>query len=278
MSVPAVEIKNLSKYYRYGVRGVLVRALDSVSFSVADNEILGLVGANGAGKSTTIKTIIGAVKPSSGECLVFGKPVSKKTKREMGYLPESPYFYKFLTGFELVRFYARLSGMGRDESKTAAMKALNLVGLDDAADRAVGLYSKGMVQRAGLAQAIVHNPKLVILDEPASGLDPVGAADMAEIVRHLKASGKSVLLCSHIMSEVESLCDRVVFLSKGRVAACGTLDELLSKPDSTRIVFGTSDSAKLDAVCAAAAAEGVEVCQRSPERISLSEFFKSKTL
>ena len=189
MSAAPIIVENVSKYYKFGVRGILIKALDGVSFSMRENEVLGLIGANGAGKSTLIKIIIGAARASSGRCLVFGAPLSRKSKTRIGYLPEAPYFYKFLTGFELVRFYAKLSGMSSAEAKTAAMRALNLVGLGGAADRRVGLYSKGMLQRAGLAQAIVHNPDLVILDEPASGLDPAGAADMAEIILRLKREG-----------------------------------------------------------------------------------------
>ena len=271
-----IQIENLTKYYSYGVRGMLVKALDGVSFELHENEVLGLIGANGAGKSTTIKIILGAIKQSSGQCKVFGKPITRQTKRDIGYLPEAPYFYKFLTGFELVVFYAKLCGMTSAQARTEAMKALNLVGLDDAANRQVGVYSKGMVQRVGLAQAIVHNPRLVILDEPASGLDPVGASDMVEIIKRLKEQGKSILLCSHIMSEVEKLCDRVVALSKGKVAAIGTLDELLQKQNQTEIIFNTTDFDKIKSIETSAQNLGVDVVQRKNARISLAEFFKSK--
>lgn len=271
-----IQIENLTKYYSYGVRGMLVKALDGVSFELHENEVLGLIGANGAGKSTTIKIILGAIKQSSGQCKVFGNPITRKTKRDIGYLPESPYFYKFLTGFELVVFYAKLCGMTSAQARTEAMKALNLVGLDDAANRQVGVYSKGMVQRVGLAQAIVHNPRLVILDEPASGLDPVGASDMVEIIKRLKEQGKSILLCSHIMSEVEKLCDRVVALSKGKIAAIGTLDELLQKQNQTEMIFNTTDFDKMKSIELSAQNLGVDVVQRKNARMSLAEFFKSK--
>ena len=271
-----IQIENLTKYYSYGVRGMLVKALDGVSFELHENEVLGLIGANGAGKSTTIKIILGAIKQSSGQCKVFGNPITRQTKRDIGYLPESPYFYKFLTGFELVVFYAKLCGMTSAQARTEAMKALNLVGLDDAANRQVGVYSKGMVQRVGLAQAIVHNPRLVILDEPASGLDPVGASDMVEIIKRLKEQGKSILLCSHIMSEVEKLCDRVVALSKGKIAAIGTLDELLQKQNQTEMIFNTTDFDKMKSIELSAQNLGVDVVQRKNARMSLAEFFKSK--
>ena len=271
-----IQIENLTKYYSYGVRGMLVKALDGVSFELHENEVLGLIGANGAGKSTTIKIILGAIKQSSGQCKVFGNPITRQTKRDIGYLPEAPYFYKFLTGFELVVFYAKLCGMTSAQARTEAMKALNLVGLDDAANRQVGVYSKGMVQRVGLAQAIVHNPRLVILDEPASGLDPVGASDMVEIIKRLKEQGKSILLCSHIMSEVEKLCDRVVALSKGKIAAIGTLDELLQKQNQTEMIFNTTDFDKMKSIELSAQNLGVDVVQRKNARMSLAEFFKSK--
>ena len=223
----AITVKNLKKYYRSGVRARAIVALDGASFSVEEGEIFGLLGANGAGKSTTIKIITGLIRQNSGECLIFGKKLSVREKSKIGYLPESPYFYKFLTGFELTVFYAKLCGMPNAAAKQAAMKALNTVGLDDAADRPIALYSKGMTQRAGLAQAIVHNPKLLILDEPASGLDPVGADDLCNIILRLKSEGKTILLSSHIMSEVERLCDRIAIMSRGSVAAMGNTSEML---------------------------------------------------
>lgn len=230
-----IKIENLRKYFRYGIRGIGIQAVDGISLEVEEGEVFGLLGPNGAGKSTTIKIILGLTRQNSGKCLLFGKEMARQTRKDIGYLPESPYFYKFLTGFELVVFYAKLCGMSNNSAKNAAMKALNLVGLDDAANRQIALYSKGMVQRAGLAQAIVHNPRLLILDEPASGLDPIGASDMADIILRLKAEGKTVLLCSHMMSEVEKLCSRAAILSKGKIAAMGKLDDMLSISGTSRI-------------------------------------------
>ena len=201
----AITVKNLKKYYGSGMRSRAIAALDGATFSVESGEIFGLLGANGAGKSTAIKVITGLIRQSSGECLVFGQKLSRAARAQMGYLPESPYFYRFLTGFELTVFYAKLCGMKTAEAKAAAMRALNTVGLDDAADRRLALYSKGMTQRAGLAQAIVHNPKLLVLDEPASGLDPVGADDLCNIILRLKGEGKTILMSSHIMGEIEKL-------------------------------------------------------------------------
>ncbi len=269
----AISTLNLRKFYRYGIRGIAVAALDGISFDVQDGEVFGLIGPNGAGKSTTIKILLGLVRKSAGECSIFGNPVSINTKRQIGYLPESPYFYKFLSGFELVRFYARLSGMSSKESKTAAMKALNMAGLDDAADRPLSVYSKGMVQRAGLAQAIVHNPKLVILDEPASGLDPVGTSDMAEMIRRLRDGGKTVLLCSHQMNEVEKLCSRVAILLRGRVAAEGSLGELLNESGKVRLDLNTSDPEKIRNISEFAKGLGVKA-EAAHMRLSLEDYFK----
>lgn len=269
-----IEIENLKKYYRYGIRGVAIKALDGISMSVAEGEVFGLIGPNGAGKSTTIKILLGLLRQNSGECKIFGKHVSKDTKKEIGYLPENPYFYKYLTGTELVVFYAKLCGMSSAQAKRAAAESLEKVGLSDAANRAIGLYSKGMVQRAGLAQAIVHNPKLVILDEPASGLDPIGAADMANIVLQLKNEGKTVLLCSHMMSEVEKLCSRAAILCGGKIAAIGDMDKLLEIDGRTRLDIDGADSDTLAKISAYAKSLGANVVRNSAAKISLDEFFK----
>lgn len=273
MAVP-IEVKNLTKYYGIGKRGMLMKALDGVSFCLNQNEILGLLGANGAGKSTTIKILVGAVKPSIGHALICGQKLSKQLKRKIGYLPESPYFYKFLTGFELVNFYAKLSGMKAKDAKDATEKALEIVGLADAADRELALYSKGMVQRAGLAQAIVHDPEILILDEPASGLDPAGTADMADIILRLKSQGKSILICSHSSEEVQRLCDRVVILSKGKVAACGKLEDLLKKSGQTNMTFETDAPDDIARIESAAGAIGVKTISKQPAKMPLSEFFR----
>ena len=204
--------------------------------------------------------------------------MARQTRKDIGYLPESPYFYKFLTGFELVVFYAKLCGMSNNSAKNAAMKALNLVGLDDAANRQIALYSKGMVQRAGLAQAIVHNPRLLILDEPASGLDPIGASDMADIILRLKAEGKTVLLCSHMMSEVEKLCSRAAILSKGKIAAMGKLDDMLSISGTSRIELKNAGASQLESIRNYAESLGVEVSKAECAKIPLDDFFRKVIL
>lgn len=269
-----IEIKNLKKYYRYGIRGIGIRALDGISFSVGDGEVFGMIGPNGAGKSTTIKILLGLIKQNSGECLIFGKPLSNETKRNIGYLPENPYFYRYLTGHELVAFYARLCGMTYKQANISADKALDIVGLSDARKRPISLYSKGMVQRVGLAQAIVHNPKLVILDEPASGLDPIGAENMAKIITHLKDTGKTILLCSHMMSEVEKLCSRTAILCDGKIASIGEIDKLLQIDGTTRIDLESADDATLQKITEYAESLGVKTLKKTSAKISLDEFFR----
>ena len=267
-----ISLENIS--FSYGSRKVL----DGISFSANDGEFVAVLGANGAGKSTTIKIILGLPRQNSGKCLLFGKEMARQTRKDIGYLPESPYFYKFLTGFELVVFYAKLCGMSNNSAKNAAMKALNLVGLDDAANRQIALYSKGMVQRAGLAQAIVHNPRLLILDEPASGLDPIGASDMADIILRLKAEGKTVLLCSHMMSEVEKLCSRAAILSKGKIAAMGKLDDMLSISGTSRIELKNAGASQLESIRNYAESLGVEVSKAECAKIPLDDFFRKVIL
>ena len=273
-----IKIENLRKYFRYGIRGIGIQAVDGISLEVEEGEVFGLLGPNGAGKSTTIKIILGLTRQNSGKCLLFGKEMARKTRKDIGYLPKSPYFYKFLTGFELVVFYAKLCGMSNNSAKNAAMKALNLVGLDDAANRQIALYSKGMVQRAGLAQAIVHNPRIMILDEPASGLDPIGASDMADIILRLKAEGKTVLLCSHMMSEVEKLCSRAAILSKGKIAAMGKLDDMLSISGTSRIELKNAGASQLESIRNYAESLGVEVSKAECAKIPLDDFFRKVIL
>ena len=267
-----VEISNLKKYYHSGLRGVLVNALDGISFSVKRGEVFGLLGPNGAGKSTAIKIILGLLRQNSGQCLVFGEKISSRTKSKIGYLPEAPNFYKFLTALELVVFYARMSGMGANEAEVAAKNSLEVVGLKDALNRNLSTFSKGMLQRAGLAQAIVHNPELVILDEPNSGLDPIGMNDMANMVLCLKGEGKTVLICSHMLREVERLCDSVAILHKGSVAACGNLREILSDTESVSFKAKNPPPEFLESVGKSAEKFGVKL-ETETSSESLADFF-----
>lgn len=270
----ALEISGLVKYYHSGIRGVLVKALSGVDLSVKKGEVFGLLGPNGAGKSTTIKIILGLLRANSGSCKIFGNPLSTAAKKRIGYLPESPNFYKFLSARELVEFYARICGLGKKDAKIQAAETLELVGLKDAMDRRLGEYSKGMLQRAGLAGAIVHNPDFVILDEPSSGLDPVGMSDICNMILELKRRGKTVLLSSHMLSEVESVCDSVAILNRGRVAACGTLSELLNEPNTSEVEFKNLTEQALQKISEAASLQGAELVEARPAKIPLKKYFE----
>lgn len=269
-----MEISGLVKYYHSGIRGVLVKALSGVDLSVKKGEVFGLLGPNGAGKSTTIKIILGLLRANSGSCKIFGNPLSTAAKKRIGYLPESPNFYKFLSARELVEFYARICGLGKKDAKIQAAETLELVGLKDAMDRRLGEYSKGMLQRAGLAGAIVHNPDFVILDEPSSGLDPVGMSDICNMILELKRRGKTVLLSSHMLSEVESVCDSVAILNRGRVAACGTLSELLNEPNTSEVEFKNLTERALQKISEAASLQGAELVEARPAKIPLKKYFE----
>lgn len=232
MQTPAVELEGLTKDFYPEWGGQVVRAVDNLSFVVGEGKVFGLLGPNGSGKSTTLKLLLGLLSPTRGSCRIFGLPSgSRDSRRNLGYLPESPNFYRFLTGSETVRFFGELSGMDGKQLRCRVGAVLEQVGLEDAAGRRLETYSKGMLQRVGLAQALVHDPLLVILDEPTAGVDPLGAETIARIIRDLKAKGRTVILCSHLLSQVETLCDEVVILFRGRIMLRGPVDKLLERRD-----------------------------------------------
>jgi ABC-2 type transport system ATP-binding protein len=235
--IPAIELRGLVKDFAVGLRGVKLRAVDNLTLRVEPGQVYGLLGPNGSGKSTTIKIILGLLEPTVGECRVFGVDGRRVEARlDVGYLPESPYFYRHLTGRELVRFYGRICGLGRAHLDERAMEVIGQVGLTEAADRRVGTYSKGMLQRIGLAQAIVHNPRLVILDEPTAGVDPVGSAAISELILKLKAQGKTVLITSHLLAQIEDICDRVAILHRGQLMLEGAVRDLVGQADRQALV------------------------------------------
>ncbi len=277
MSTPAIRIEHLTKDFRLGLRGVKLRAVDDLSFEVADNQVLGLLGPNGSGKSTTMKVILGLLEPTLGKCEIFGmRSDSVAARRLVGYLPESPYFYRFLTGRELVAYYAGICGITRAEKPKRVAEVLELVGLTAAADRRVGTYSKGMLQRIGLAQAIVHDPRLVILDEPTAGVDPIGSQAISELIRELKRRGKTVLLCSHLLAQVEDVCDHLVILNQGRLVAQGPVEELLRREDLCNLAvenFAPAMRAEIEAVLAR---HGARLRRVDPARVTLDRLFLEK--
>lgn len=275
--VPAIEITHLTKDFRIGIRGIKLRAVDDVSFCVRPGEIFGLLGPNGSGKSTTLKIILGLFRPTAGECRIFGRRSSETSvRRNVGFLPEAPYFYGYLSGRELVRFYAKIAGVSAKMLDSAVESALEITGMTGAADRRVKTYSKGMLQRIGVAQAIVHDPQLVILDEPTAGIDPVGSAEIGECILGMKKRGKTVVLCSHLLGQVENICDRVAIMDRGKLVVSGTLDSILTQRNRTTLTvaglenFSEKDFADLDAFLRS---RGAKIEAREHPRISLEKFF-----
>ncbi len=224
-----VEIENLTKDYEVGfLRKRKVRALDGLSLSVEGGEIFGFLGANGAGKTTTLKLLMRLIYPTAGRARIMGRDINDVGMHaRIGYLPENPYFYDYLTARELLEYFAELFGYGKSERRRRAVELLSQVHLDEKSwDKQLRKFSKGMLQRVGLAQAIVNDPEIVFLDEPMSGLDPVGRREVRDLIAGLRARGKTVFMCSHILSDIEVLCDRVAIMRRGRLAETGRLEDL----------------------------------------------------
>ncbi|HZT73532.1 MAG TPA: ABC transporter ATP-binding protein [Terriglobales bacterium] len=236
----AIECQGLTKDFHVGFwRKRPVRALDALELEVAEGEIFGLLGHNGAGKTTTIKLLLRLIFPTSGTARILGRPLgAPDLAARIGYLPENPYFYDYLKCRELVEYYAELAGVPAGERRARAQEALARVGMAEAMEQPLRKCSKGMVQRVGLAQAIVHRPQLAILDEPMSGLDPAGRAEVRDLILELRQQGATVLFSTHILSDAEQICDRVAILKRGRLAFAGPLDAVAGREESEiEIVF-----------------------------------------
>ena len=220
----AIETEHLSKEYPHGFLHLKKKtSLENLTMQVRDGEVFGLLGPNGAGKSTTIKLLMGIIFPTAGSARILGRPVSDVSMhRDIGYLPEQPYFYDYLTAAEVLDYFARFHGYGAAERGERVRTTLKRVGLETAGKIQLRKYSKGMLQRVGLAQAIVHDPKLVILDEPMSGLDPVGRREVRDIILELKNLGKTILFSTHILPDAEMLCDRVGVIAGGKLRGVGS--------------------------------------------------------
>ncbi|MGZ4887105.1 MAG: ATP-binding cassette domain-containing protein [Candidatus Aminicenantales bacterium] len=226
----AIRIENLKKSFRLGFIPKTKEILKGISFSVKEGEIFGYLGPNGAGKTTTIKCLLGLIFPGEGTISIFGQPhLSARARQVLGFLPENPYFYDYLTAREFLAFYADLFGLGRDVKEERTGRLLKLVGLERAADLRLRKFSRGMLQRIGLAQALVNDPKLVILDEPLGGLDPLGRKEIRDIIVRFKQEGKTVFFTSHILQDIEMICDHVAIIVGGRVVKQGALQDLVSE-------------------------------------------------
>ena len=233
----AIEISNLTKIYKSGFLQRKTRAVDNLNLEVEAGEIFGFLGPNGAGKTTTIKILTGLIFPSHGKALLFGEKVPDVSMmRKIGYLPEHPTFYSHLTGYELLDFYARIFGLTPGARLKRIHDLVERVGLASASDLRVSSYSKGMVQRLGIAQALINDPDLLIFDEPMEGLDPIGRKDVKDIILKLKKNGKTVFFSTHILPDIEAVCDRVGMLLGGRLVSIGSIDELLKETLETLAV------------------------------------------
>ena len=232
---PVVETWELSKFYRTGFfMNKKIESLKACTLQVYEGETFGLLGQNGAGKTTLLKTLLGIVRPSSGRGAIFGRPLGDRAvKAKIGYLPENPYFYDYLTGWECLEFAANIFGILPDIQKKRIPQLLDWVGLakQSARKKQMRQYSKGMLQRIGMAQALINDPDLVFLDEPMSGLDPLGRYQLREIIVSLKEQGRTIFFNSHILADVEKICDRIAILARGELICTGSIAELIGSPD-----------------------------------------------
>src|SRR5688572_31099406 len=233
----AVHTEGLTKIYKDFWGRDKVRALDNLNLTIQRGEVFGLLGPNGSGKSTTIKLLLGLIFPSRGSATVLGRPAGDTTVNEkIGFLPEESYLYRFLNGEEILRFYGKLFKIDRRTLNKRVPELLDIVGLDaKSRKRKLREYSKGMARRIGLAQALINNPDLIMLDEPTTGLDPIGTREMKDLILSLKAQGKTVLLCSHLLADVQDVCDRITILFKGRRMELGAVRDLIQVKDVTQI-------------------------------------------
>lgn len=246
-----VEITNLTKDYSTGfLKKKNVRALDDLTLSVSGGQIFGFLGGNGAGKTTTIKILMGLLFPTGGNASILGKPIGDVSMhRKIGYCPENPYFYDYLSARELMNYFGELFGYAKADRKKRTDDLLDLVGLEEKArDRQLRKFSKGMLQRVGLAQALINDPEIVFLDEPMSGLDPMGRREIRELIAGLRVQGKTVFMSTHILSDIEALCDEVAILRHGKLAAKGNLQELLTNENERQgfeVTIANIDVSKL---------------------------------
>ena len=225
-----VQTEQLAKIFRVGFWGRKVTAVDSLNLDVRRGEVFGFLGPNGAGKTTTLKMLMGLIYPTSGRASIFGHPIGDPAaKAKLGFLPESPYFYDYLTSREFLGFYGHLFGLWGSSLDKRVDELLELVGMAHARDLQLRKFSKGMLQRVGIAQALINDPELVVLDEPMSGLDPVGRKEVRDLILRLKEAGKTVMFSSHILHDAELLCDRVAMILKGRLVACGQVADLIEQ-------------------------------------------------
>jgi ABC-2 type transport system ATP-binding protein len=278
MSESAVTLTGVTKTFPVPFQRRSIVAVRDLNLEVGAGQIYGLLGPNGSGKSTTLKIILGLVTPTRGEARIFGRESDRVSSREsVGFLPESPYFYKFLTGEETLRFYGKLCGLRGAPLQKRVEEMLELVGLTNARNRRLAGYSKGMLQRIGLAQALIQEPALLVLDEPTAGVDPAGAREIRDLILTLKSRGITVLLSSHLLGQVQEICDRVGILANGVLVREGPLRELLGVENQTQFVVEGASPQLLDEIEKLVNRSGARVIERGSARSSLEQLFLEAT-
>lgn len=278
MSTSAVAITGLTKIYPVPMRRQKVIAVKDLNLQIPEGQVFGLLGPNGSGKSTTLKILLGLVTATTGTTEIFGQDSRDyRSHRDVGFLPENPYFYKFLTAEETLRFYGKICGMGGKTLTSRINELLALVGLEDARHRRVGGYSKGMLQRIGLAQALIQNPRLLVLDEPTAGVDPSGSRQIRDLILNLKSQGKTVLLTSHLLEQVQDVCDRVGIMARGLMVREGSVDDLVTVEGQTEyLIEGASPD--LDAkIAELAKASGARFVEARKPQMTLERVFLEAT-
>lgn len=278
MPDPAISIKKVTKTYPIPFRKEIVTAVKDLSLDVEPGQVYGLLGPNGSGKSTTMKIVLGLVRPTSGKTEIFGRSSTEVESREdVGFLPENPYFYKFLTGEETLQFYGKICGLRGAKLKARTKELLALVGLENAANRRIGGYSKGMLQRIGLAQALVQEPRLLVLDEPTAGVDPAGSREIRDLILDFKKRGITILLCSHLLGQVQEICDRIGILHEGVLVREGRLDELISIENQTELILENASPELLAAIARETTAGGARLVEQRKPQTTLEQYFLDVT-
>jgi len=270
--LPVISVKNLRKVYHSFIPRVNVVAVDNISFEVNRGDVFGILGPNGSGKTTTLRMILGLLKPTSGTVRVFDKPPqSLEVRKSIGYLPEKTTLYGFLNGFETLRIFGSMNGIPKKEAEKRAKHLFERLGLKDA-KRRIGSYSKGMARKVAFAQAILSEPELLILDEPTSGLDPVSSATVRSILEEMKKQGKTIVISSHILSDIQRMCDRVIIMAKGKIRAEGTLSKLLSREGYIRLVI-KADAEQRENVLKILGDAGLVIDKIENDTIELDQLF-----
>jgi ABC-2 type transport system ATP-binding protein len=278
MSTPAISIEKLTKEFPIPFKRERVTAVRDLTLRVEPGQVYGLLGPNGSGKSTTMKIVLGLVAPTRGRTEIFGRDSTQVESREdVGFLPENPYFYKFLTGSETLHFFGKLCGLRGKKLRDRAKELLALVRLESAAERRIGGYSKGMLQRIGLAQAMIQEPRLLVLDEPTAGVDPAGSREIRDLILDFKARGITVLLCSHLLGQVQEICDRIGILHQGLLIREGRLDELISIENQTELILENASPELLAEVRAAVARSSATVVEERRPQTTLERYFLEVT-